>query len=329
MDFGQLFRRGWEIVWQNKFLFILGFLAALGGGSGGGGNGNFNFSVPSGSSSSEPFPPEIIDQFNTFWTDFGGLVLGLVCFFFILGIVFWLIRLAAQGGLIEAVDRIEVGEKMSFGTAFSAGVARIGGLVGLNLLLNLPFILFGLVIGGGFAYVGFSIFQNGGNISDAMGGTISLLAVCGGLLACLLIPLGLIVTFVQPFAQRGLMLKQLGVVDSIRHGWDVLRQNLGDIFLLAIAFLVLGFLVGLVSLVVMIPLAFLAAGPVLFDLIQGNQIDFGMTEIITLAFGGICLGLAGAAVNSVLTAYRSATVTLAYQHFVQKDGGQKAVIGNQ
>lgn len=325
MDYGQLFRRSWDIVWQNKYLFILGFLAALGGSSGGGNNSNFNFNVPSGGTTTDPFPPEIFDQFSSFWSEFGGLILGLGCFFFILGIVFWLIRLAAQGGLIEAVDRIEAGEKMSFGPAFSAGVARIGSLIGLNLLLNLPFILFGLVIGGGFAYVGFSLFQDAGNFSETVGGIIGILAVCAGLLACLLIPLGLIVTFVQPFAMRGLMLKQLGVVESIRHGWDVLRQNLGDIFLLGIAFLVLGFLVGLVSLFVMVPLAFLAAGPMLFDLIQGNQIDFGMTEIITLAFGGICLGLAGAAINAILTAYRSATVTLAYHHFIQKDVLQKNV----
>ncbi|WP_420627912.1 DUF7544 domain-containing protein [Candidatus Leptofilum sp.] len=325
MDFGKLFRRGWEVVWQNKFLFILGFLAALGGSGGGSSGGNFNYNIPSSSTSTEPFPPEIIDQFNSFWADFGGLVLGLGCFLFILGIVFWLIRLAAQGGLIEAVDRIEAGEKMSFGSAFSAGVARIGGLVGLNLLLNLPFILFGLVIGGGFAFVGFSLFQEGGNMTEAMAGTISILAICGGLLACLLVPLGLIVTFLQPFAQRGLVIKQLGVMDSIRHGWDVLRQNLGDILLLGIAFFVLGILVGFVSLFVMVPLAFLAAGPVLFDLFQGNQIDFGMSDIVLLAFGGICLGLAGAAINSILTAYRSATVTLAYQQFIQKDGFQKDV----
>lgn len=123
MDYGKLFRRGWEIVWQNKYLFILGFLAALGGGSGGNSGGNFNYSVPGPGGSD--VPAETFAEITQFWTQYGGLILGLVCFFFILGIVFWLIRLAAVGGLIESVDRIEAGEKMSFGKAFSAGVADL------------------------------------------------------------------------------------------------------------------------------------------------------------------------------------------------------------
>ena len=324
MDYGKLFRRSWEIVWQNKFLFILGFLAALGGSSGGNSGSNFNFSVPGpGGSGSDPFPTDMFAEVADFWAQYGGLILGLLCFFFILGIVFWLVRLAAQGGLIESVDRIEAGEKMTFGTAFSAGVGRIGGLVGLNLLLNAPFIIFGLIFAGfGLSFFASAI-QGDGAMMNAPERLLAIFGVCGGLIACLLVPLGLLVLIVQPFAQRGLMLKQLGVVASIRHGWQVVRDNVGDVILLGIAFLVIGFLFGLVTLVVAVPFAFLSFGPFLLDAFQGNEFNFGTTEIVSLAFGGICLGLVGAAVNSILTAYRSATVTLAYQQFTQKDGSQK------
>ena len=76
----------------------------------------------------------------------------------------------------------------------------------------------------------------------------------------------------------------------------------------------------LVTAVFVIPFAFLAAGPFILDAIRGNEISFGMLEAVTLAFGGLCLGLVAAAVNSVMTAYRSTVVTLAYQQFIQKDG---------
>lgn len=316
MDYGQLFRRSWEIVWQNKYLFILGFLAALGGSSGGSGT-NFNFPSSSGSSSGS-LPSDFAQEVTGFWDQYGGLILGLVCFLFILAIVFWLIRLAAQGGLIEAVDRIDSGEKMSFGTAFSAGVAHIGSLVGLNLLINLPFIIFGFI----FAAVGGSVLvtamRQGGEISEAAGGTFAILSICGVVVACVLVPLGIIIQIVYPFAQRGLLLQNLGVVDSIRHGWRVVRENIGDVILLIIAFLVIGFLFGLVTALFTIPFAFLAAGPFILDAIQGNEISFGFAEAGTVALGVVCLGLVAAAVNSVLTAYRSATVTLAYQQFVEK-----------
>ncbi|MCA9946670.1 MAG: hypothetical protein KC449_24480 [Anaerolineales bacterium] len=319
MDFGQLFRRSWDIVWQNKYLFILGFLAALGAGGNGGSGVNYNF--PSSSTSpTRPFPSDFANEVTLFWDQYGGLVLGLVCFFFVLGIIFWLIRLSAQGGLIEAVDRIESGEKMSFGKAFSAGVNRLTSLAGLNLLLNGPFILLGLI----FAGIGGSFFvsamRQGGELTEAMGQTFAILAACGGLLACLLLPIGLVVAIVLPFAQRGLLLQKMGVVESIRHGWAVVRNNIGDIIMLIIAFVVLGFLFGLVTAVFVIPFAFLAAGPFILDAIRGNEISFGMLEAVTLAFGGLCLGLVAAAVNSVMTAYRSTVVTLAYQQFIQKDG---------
>ncbi|MCB8979825.1 MAG: hypothetical protein H6657_20635 [Ardenticatenaceae bacterium] len=314
MDYGNLFRRSWDIVWQNKYLFILGFLAALGGG--GRGN-NFNYSFPNSSSSGSPnIPADAFAEFRDFWAQYGGMVLGLLCFLFILGIVFWLVRLAAQGGLIESVNRIEAGEKMSFGKAFSAGVARIWSLVGLNLLLNLPFILVGLI----FAGISVSILAAGSNSGMFAGNASPFfgLMACVGLLACVLIPLGIVIAIIQPFAQRGLMLKQLGVVESIRHGWQVVRENIGDVILLGVAFLMIGFLFGFLTFVVTVPLAFLAAGPFILDAIQGNEIAFGVTEVASLAFGGICLGLLAAAVNSALTTYRSATVTLAYQYFVEK-----------
>lgn len=320
MDYGKLFRRSWEIVWQNKYLFVLGFLAALGGNSSGSGN-NVNYRMPSPSSpGGAPFPSDFLVEFTNFWGEYGGIILGLICFFFMLGIVFWLIRLTAQGGLIESVDRIEAGEKMSFASAFSAGVGRIWGLAGLSLLLNAPFFIFGMIFLGAFFFAFLiPLVQSGGTISEGVGGVFSFLAICGGLLTCVLVPLGLVVLIVQPFAQRGLILKQLGVVESVRHGWQVVRNNIGDVILLGIAFLVFGFLFGLVTLVLTLPFAFLAAGPFLLDAIQGNEITFGLTEVVSLAFGGVCLVFVSAAVNSILTAYRSTTVTLAYQQFVQKE----------
>ena len=319
MDYGHLFRRSWEIVWENKFLFILGFLAALSGGGGnGGGRGNINF--PSSSSSSGPFPSDFPSEFGDFWAQYGGLFIGLICFLIILGIVFWLVSLAAQGGMIEAVDRIEAGEKMSFGKAFSAGVGRIGSLVGLHLLINAPFILIGLLFTGLFAGFFINLIQQGDNFPDAAGGFFAFLAVCGGLLVCVLIPLGLVVTVVHPFAQRGLMLQKLGIVDSIRHGWQIVKDNVGDVILLIVAFLVIGIMFGIVTAIVAIPFAFAAMGPFLWDAIQGNSFNIGTTEIVGMVIGGVCLGLVGAAINAALTAYRSTTVTLAYHQFVQKAG---------
>jgi len=188
-----------------------------------------------------------------------------------------------------------------------------------------PFILLGLLFGG--LGVGFFVnaFRDNGTFAEASIRFFTILAVCGGLLACVLVPLGLLVLIIYPFAQRGLLLQKLGIIDSIRHGWQVVRSNVGDVILLVIAFVIIGILFGIATVIVTLPFAFLAVGPFLLDLIRGNEINFGATEIVSLAIGAISLILVGAAVNSILTAYRSATVTLAYQQFAQKDGLQKDV----
>ncbi|MEM7800163.1 MAG: hypothetical protein AAF633_13300 [Chloroflexota bacterium] len=56
MDYGKIFQRGITIVWEHKFLWILGFLAAIGGSSASATNNaqfntNFNFPTSGGGSS--------------------------------------------------------------------------------------------------------------------------------------------------------------------------------------------------------------------------------------------------------------------------------------
>ena len=47
MDYGKLLTRAWNIIWEHKFLILLGVLVALGG-TGGGSNVNLNLSLPQG-----------------------------------------------------------------------------------------------------------------------------------------------------------------------------------------------------------------------------------------------------------------------------------------
>ena len=73
-------------------------------------------------------------------------------------------------------------------------------------------------------------------------------------LACIIVPIVLILSILRNFAERACMLENLGVIDSYRRGTSVLRANLGEailLFLLQIViFIVLGvlaFLPGLVA----------------------------------------------------------------------------------
>jgi len=121
-------------------------------------------------------------------------------------IVLWLLRLTAQGGLISAVYRIEAGEKVTFRDSFSAGTRSLARLAGVNLLLYGPFVLIGMV-GAALALVtvGGAVLSelsgSGGDLQTLFGGT-ALVLFCFACLACLMVPLMIVVTAVYPFAQR-------------------------------------------------------------------------------------------------------------------------------
>lgn len=320
MDYGNLLSRAWRIVWNNKFLFVLGFLAALGGGGGGGGGAGSNaqFSFGSGDFG---ITRGNIDDLTRFFARYGSLMLGLACAGVVILVVLWLVRLTAQAGLISAVARIDAGEKLSFGEAFSAGISKLGRMVGINAIMYGPFTLVGFIAAAfALATAGTAILNTlaGGSTRDieAIVGSLGFLAFCFACLACLMIPLIILVTAIYPFAQRGAVLQDLGVTDSISHGWNIVRQNLGDVILLIVLFVVLSFVFGFVLAIVLIPFAFLALGPAIIDIVSSDIVR--AVDVVLIVAGGICLGLLAAAINAFMVAFRSTAVTLAYQEFVKR-----------
>lgn len=243
MEYGRLVNRSVNIVWQNKFLIVLGFLASLGsgsfpagGGGGGGGNGNGN---------GQPFGEP--GQFPEFGEEIAGLAIGailvLLCVVLIVAIALWVVSTIARGGLIAGVDTIESGEKSSLSQAWRAGWQQAWSLLGIGLLPAIPgLILFmaGLLALGAY-----------GGITALFGREIASIGTAGlgitiAVLACIVIPIVLVLTILRNFAERACMLENLGAIDSYRRGSSVLMANLGEailLFLLQIAiFVVLGIL---------------------------------------------------------------------------------------
>lgn len=262
MSYGEIVNRSVHIVWQNKFLILLGILASLGGGSFGGGGGG---GAGNGGSSGD------LGQFGDMADEFAALALGLlvalVCVIAIVGLVLWAISTIARGGLIAGVDAIESGEKSSFRQAWSAGWGRAGTLLGIGILPALPgLVLFVAGVMALGAYGG--IVALVGEELDAITGTAGI-GLTLGLLTCIVVPVVLVLSIVRNFAERACMLENLGVIDSYRRGLTVLQGNLGEavlLFLLQIAiFLVLGIALFIPGIIVVIccflwPLLLIAQG---------------------------------------------------------------------
>jgi hypothetical protein len=314
MNYGDILARAWKIVWNNKYMFLLGFFAALGNGGNIAGN-NFTFTF-----GGNDIPPDFATRTEAFLTQYWATSLGLTCLVLVVAVVFWLIRLTAQAGLISAASRIDAGEKVSFGEAVTAGVSKLGRMLGINILMYGPFLIIGFFVAAiGVAVLAATITGEVGGLNNDIGelvGSLGVFLICVTLAFCIIVPFLLVVSVLYPFAQRGAVLQDLGVIESIRHGYRMVVANLGEVILLVLLFIVLGIAVGLVSAVILVPLAFLAFVPAFLSAVTSGTLDFG--NIALIACGGVCIGLVAAAIRAVFVAFRSSAVTFAYQEFLAK-----------
>lgn len=310
MDYGEIITRAWTITWNNKFLWVLGFLAAL---TSAGSNGNSIQNTFDGSDFANN--PQLAAQL-------GAMALGLSCVALIVGLIFWLLSIVARGGLIDGVNRIDDGENVTLGEAFSAGTRAIWRLLGVYILAFLPLIIMGFVlavllvmtIGGAVALE--TMMQNPDEAAAAIAGSFGLLGICMCLLICAMIPLGFVITLVAEFAARGAVIQQKGVIESLSHGWNVLKDNLGPVILIWLILFVIGIAVAFALGIVMLPLALVISAPMITSAINGGLPSGG--SIAWMGVGSICLGIFGAALMSIVQTWTSAIWTLAYKAFTGK-----------
>lgn len=309
MDYVGTIRRGWELTWKNKWLWLLGFLAALGSGSSFGSNSNFQTGSGDLGANGSSISPEML-------TALAGGALLLCCVFVVIGILLWLVSLASKGGLITAVSELDRGEASSFGRAFRQGWRKLLPLIGMTLLLFAIPIILTIVLVVGFAGTFAAAIAAGTSMeSDALAGILGTAGVVFLCLLCLLIPLSLVFSLIYAFAYRGIMLRGMSVMDSIRHGWRVVRENLGEILLLGLLFFIVNLVISFVAAAI---IGLLGVSTGLFSLMMTGS-ELTTTQIVGAGVGILVTILIFAVISAIVTAWRSATFTLAYEQWTGKD----------
>lgn len=317
MDFGYTLTKAWHLTWRNKYLLVLGFLAGLGSTT----SSSINFSFDS---SDAPLVTEA--RVERFLTQYWFVLVGLGGAVILLAVVLWLIRLAAQGGLISAVSHIEAGERVGLGQAISIGMRYLMRMIGLNLLLYAPFIVLGFLLLAASLVVGagaLGMIFTDGEFFRVLLTSSAILTACLAIILCILLPLLIVITAFYPFAQRALVLHDLGVFDSVRDAWQTMRLNIGEVILLVIILVILSVAYGFAVALLTLPFTFLAFFPALANVVVTGT--FGPGDFMLMACGGVLISIVAAILSSLLITYRSAVVTLAYQQFKTKKGSEISI----
>ena len=293
MDFGEVLTRGWKIIWKHKILWIFGIFAgcARGGGGGGSGGSRVSGSAPSGQN---PFP-----QFEQYMTQFGDWIGNhiWVVVVFILAILVLVVlsillgtigRIGLMKGTVKAdggAERLGFGELWSESLPFFWRIFLLSFLVGLAFLVILiPLIVLGVVTAG----VGF---------------------LCLIPVICVMVPLAFVLGLVLQQAELAIVIEDLTIMDGVRRGWNVFKQNLGPVLIIWLILLVIGFVAGIVIaipiLIVVLPAAIVYATGA-----GSSGADFTPLLIAGLCFVAYLPILI--VINGILTAYLESVWTLTY-----------------
>lgn len=305
-NFGEVLTRAWQIIWKHKILWVFGILAGCGqggGGSGGGGGGE------TGIGQQTDIPPQMMEWLRVIEENITTIVavgIALLCLFWIIAVF-----LSAIGkiGLIRGAAQADGGvESLVFGQLFSESIPYFWRMFFLSLILSIP-ILIGVVF---FmvAIFGIAISASGGNDPAWMGlaAMIPLFIGC----ICLLIPLMFVLSMIFRQAERAIVLDELGVLPAISRGWDVFRNNLGPILLMAIILFIISLVAGFV---IAIPI-FLVVFPTAFAFVLGE----GQSTLPLILMGvSFCLYIpVGLVLNGILMSYTEAAWTLTYLRLTRK-----------
>lgn len=261
MNHINILKRAFNITVNYRALWIFGMLLALTTGSGNGGNGNMSDS--SGNHGNTDFNWH--NPFNEFSEPSAETVnmwitiaIGLACLVLVLIVVGTIARYVSETALIRMVNEQEnSGEQLTVRQGFRLGWSAASWKMFLmDLLTGLAFMV-AFLVALAIAGLPFLVWLTENTplqvIGSIIGGGLLLLVIFAAILA------GLALTLVIYFARRACALENLGVRDSLRRGYEMVKGRLGDVFMMGVIMFGIGLLWALVVIPVFLAIVVVAA----------------------------------------------------------------------
>ena len=328
MDYGHLITRAAQVTWRYKFLWIFGIVMALcGQGGGGGARFQMNYRVPYSPTATPPeFPaffPEPLGQVPITVYIVVGILLILV--FGIIGIV---VGAIGRSALIKSVDRVEVGESISFSGSWKDGVAKAVPLGLLQALLYIPLLILVVTVAAIVLMQFWPFFseiiryaptpesqapppfmQEFLAIFPALFATM-----CG--VACLFFIIQIIIALFLTFGSRAIVLENQDVIGSFSRSWYLFHKNIGATLILAILIFLISVVLGLI---VAIP-AMAIMLPIMLSTMPGMIFGTGPTlgSYLLMGGAGVVIIVIFSFVNGIARVFIESLWTLAYLEFASK-----------
>ncbi|MDD4050901.1 MAG: hypothetical protein PHR28_03230 [candidate division Zixibacteria bacterium] len=267
MNYGEIVSLAFNRAWRYKSLWLLGFLTV----------GISTFNIGQGNDS--------IASFEEFLLRNPFIILSVVAFVLILGLVYFILRIIAEGALIDAAGRFRRNEPYRLGLVWQTGMACFWPMLGAAILFIIMILAFVLVL----ILIGVMTFL----IAQVLG-YLSLLILAPIFLAGLFV---WVMTYM--LAQRMIVLEHRPVMDSIGDSFAWLTQALGiNVIMFFISLgIMIGFAIISALILAVVALPFITIG--LFNLWLALLI--GVPTAILIMY--LVNGYVGAAVSLMMTEF--------------------------
>lgn len=299
MDFGEVLSRAWQIIWKHKALWIFGILAGCTSGSSNSAMQDFSYSFDGGE-----LPRNLQPYFDRTFGVEGWQAAAFIAV--IVLVVLVLIVLAVFLGTIGRIGLIrgtlkaeQSSESLSFGELFRGGMPYFWRVFGLNLFIALVIAAIAIV---------FAILA----MVTAFA-TLGIALICMIPLFCLLLPVGWFVGIIIEQANVALVVEDIGILEAIQRGWDVVKDNVGAMIVMGLILLIGG---GIAAALLTVPFA-LVVLPVVFGAVSGNDAGLGLGIGVSLLCGVVYLPIL-LVLSGILRAYIGSAWTLTYLRLSSK-----------
>lgn len=308
MDYIGILKRAASITWNNKVLWLFGFLVVLfegGGGSGNNGGGMSGYRWPGESTGGRGMGQ--MPNWNWPNVEFSpGLVAAMVVAGLLLVVLVVMLNMVSNAALMGLVRDVDGGQRAGVRRGFSLGFRRFLSYFGVNFVVSVPagLLTIGLVLLGCAPLLLL--------LARSMPATAAGVA----LTVILMIPIGLFLlalwtalTILLEFFLRACVLERQGVSGSLSRGWDAFSSNVGRS--LAMALLLFG--CGILLALLMIPLGIGLIG----GTVMAAVLAWGFTHSIGWTVGvGLALGIPSilflSFLGGIYKSFTSGAWTLAY-----------------
>lgn len=286
MDIGEVLSKAWKIIWRHKVLWIFGIFAGCGSAGTGSGNAGASYQTD---------VPIQIDFFENIDPAIGALLIGLgaLLLLILIGLVIFLGTIG-QVALINGTQKnYKDTVRLTFGELFRNSTPYFWRVFGLKLLVFVLTIV---------AIIGLVLIGVVGSVV-----TLGLGLLCLIPFLCLLGPIIWALGIYIQQAILAIVIENVGIMDGLRRGWDVFRDNLGQMLALGIILFVINLLVGIVMA---IPFFAVVAPFIAADL--GGTLESLRTGLIVTGVALICYIPVFMVIFGVLRSYTEASWTLNY-----------------